>query len=361
MSNRVNIIGELELSENINELIAIYPGRFQPMGRHHFEVYKWLKNKFGNKNTYIATSNKTNERSPFTFTEKVRIMKAGYGIDEVMISYTQSPYRCDEILENYDDENTACVFCVGSKDYDRISFNKKDGTPAYLQPYTENIAELKPISEHAYVILAPHFSIEIEGFGEMSGTTIRQALGAGKIDLFQEIMGWYNSDIAKFMFERLNDEFRIDVHDFIVNNDVVPLINEVSSTAGSGGEQDDGPRFMIGNMATFSKMSQDTATKLGYSVIDYILSGQTEFEIYATEPPNGQTTAVSYFKVGVATNNDEFDGGTNYEPDHSSKTAYLKWSGELEDLAKTLGMKLIDYLGATRSVKQAPKQDTFKE
>ena len=39
-------------------VIAIYPGRFQPMGRHHYATYKALANQFGAENTFIVTSNK---------------------------------------------------------------------------------------------------------------------------------------------------------------------------------------------------------------------------------------------------------------------------------------------------------------
>ena len=38
--------------------VVIYPGRFQPMGKHHAKVYDWLASKFGKSNTYITTSNK---------------------------------------------------------------------------------------------------------------------------------------------------------------------------------------------------------------------------------------------------------------------------------------------------------------
>ena len=33
----------LEQSESpIKKIIAVYPGRFQPMGKHHAKVYDWL-------------------------------------------------------------------------------------------------------------------------------------------------------------------------------------------------------------------------------------------------------------------------------------------------------------------------------
>ena len=54
----------------IKTVIAIYPGRFQPMGKHHKEAFRWLENKFGAENTYIATSDKVDPpKSPLNFSE----------------------------------------------------------------------------------------------------------------------------------------------------------------------------------------------------------------------------------------------------------------------------------------------------
>ena len=51
---------------NIKKIVAIYPGRFQPMGAHHAKAYKWLNSKFSD--TYVATSGKVAlPKSPFGF------------------------------------------------------------------------------------------------------------------------------------------------------------------------------------------------------------------------------------------------------------------------------------------------------
>ena len=42
--------------KTITKVVAIYPGRFQPMGKHHAKTYNWLKSKF--KDAYVATSGK---------------------------------------------------------------------------------------------------------------------------------------------------------------------------------------------------------------------------------------------------------------------------------------------------------------
>ena len=35
---------------NIKNIVAIYPGRFQPMGAHHAKTYRFLKSKFSDGN-----------------------------------------------------------------------------------------------------------------------------------------------------------------------------------------------------------------------------------------------------------------------------------------------------------------------
>jgi nicotinamide mononucleotide adenylyltransferase len=53
----------------IKKIVAIYPGRFQPMGQHHVKAFKWLQQQFG-ADTYIATSDVVNlPKSPFNFKE----------------------------------------------------------------------------------------------------------------------------------------------------------------------------------------------------------------------------------------------------------------------------------------------------
>ena len=72
------IINQLiaEADSTIKTVVAIYPGRFQPMGKHHAEVYKWLAGKFGKANTYIATSDKVAlPKSPLNFREKYQVIR----------------------------------------------------------------------------------------------------------------------------------------------------------------------------------------------------------------------------------------------------------------------------------------------
>ena len=152
-----NIILE---QSNIKTVIAIYPGRFQPMGKHHAKTFKWLQNKFGKANTFLVTSDKTNpEKSPFDFNEKKKIINK-HGIRNVV--QVKNPYQALELLSDYDPETTAAVFMVGTKDAQRLGGK-------FFRPW-EGSADVG-YQDGAYTLIAPHVSLDVPGHGEMSGTT----------------------------------------------------------------------------------------------------------------------------------------------------------------------------------------------
>ena len=125
----------------IKNIIAVYPGRFQPFSKHHAEAFDWLVSKFGNKDSYIATSNKVDPpKSPLDFSEKKMIIdKFGYGANLVEV---KNPYQAQEIAAKYDPKDTAMIFMVGDKDMQedpRFAMKpKKDGAAGYFKPYKGN-------------------------------------------------------------------------------------------------------------------------------------------------------------------------------------------------------------------------------
>jgi hypothetical protein len=190
-------------------VIVIYPGRFQPMGRHHYATYKALADQFGAENTFIATSNKIGPKSPLDFEEKKKIMVA-HGVPADKIVMTRNPYQALEITKDFDPDSTAVVFAVGGKDmresprFANLDGFTKKGTPAYYKTYKPG-EELVGLGKHGYITVAPHVEIDVPGFGEMSGTTLRQALkGATKED-FETIMGFYNQEIYDILQGKLEE------------------------------------------------------------------------------------------------------------------------------------------------------------
>ncbi len=196
----------------VNKVIAVYPGRFQPMGRHHAATFKWLQDKFGKENTYIVTSDKVEmPKSPLNFQEKKAIAtKYGFGDS---IAQVKNPYKAEEVTAKYDPDTTALVFMVGKKDMEedpRFKIGlKKDGTPGYFKKYEEG-KPLQPFTKHGYLIVAPHVSLKTPDGQEMSGTSIRSVLSNPKStpDQFKSIFGWYDPKIEKMIkskFEKKTD------------------------------------------------------------------------------------------------------------------------------------------------------------
>jgi hypothetical protein len=195
----------------IKNVIALYPGRFQPFGKHHASAFKWLQQKFGAANAYIVTSDKVEPpKSPFSFQDKQDII-SHYGYDDRLVQ-VKNPYKAEEILAKLNPADTAVVFMVGAKDMKedpRFTMKpKKDGSPSYFQPFEANKTNLQGFNKHGYLIVAPHQSLNIPGYGEMSGTSLRNALSSNKpksekIELFKSVFGWYDEKTADMIFKKL--------------------------------------------------------------------------------------------------------------------------------------------------------------
>jgi hypothetical protein len=198
-------------------IIALYPGRFQPMGLHHKAAYDWLAKQFGEKNTYIVTSDKTDpQRSPFNFKEKKKIINK-HGIKNVVKAV--SPYFPNEFLQKFDPKKTVVVYMIGEKDSGRLSGYKR------LTKYNKTTSiPYKDINNpYAYYVYAPHVSYNIPSFGEMSGTNIRKALGDREAKLselktrFKSVMGWFDADIFNMVISKMNTnrgKLKEDINDW---------------------------------------------------------------------------------------------------------------------------------------------------
>jgi len=176
------------------QTIAIYPGRFQPMGRHHFQTYQEIASQYGLENTFVATSDAkvVPDKSPFNFEEKKAIMRA-HGIPESQIQKVKNPYFARELYEELGGPDEVEIkYFVGDKDMkENPRFTKTSGTTA--QGYDWSIE------------IAPHVSLEVPGFGEMSGTTLRKALKGADIETFKKIMGVSSPEIYDLLQQKLEE------------------------------------------------------------------------------------------------------------------------------------------------------------
>jgi hypothetical protein len=202
-----------EMDPEAKRKIVLYPGRFQPMGRHHAEVFKSLQKQHGSENVFIVTSNKVAPpRSPLDFEEKKKIM-IKHGIPDSQILQSRSPYRISELEGVFDPEGDIVVYAVGKKDMDEsprfsnLDGKRKDGSPAYLKSFDKNKNKLEPFENHAYVMVAPHVSIKLPNGEEMSGSTLRDAMANLTPESFEEAMGWFDKDIYEMLKGKINESF----------------------------------------------------------------------------------------------------------------------------------------------------------
>ena len=232
MNNLGNWIAEqLIIEQKIKTVIAIYPGRFQPMGPHHVKTYNWLAKKFGKANTFVVTSDKVKlPKSPLNFKEKKSIINK-HGINNVV--QVRNPYQSMELLKNYDPETTAAVFMVGEKDAQRLGGK-------FFRPW-EGVASVG-YRDGAYTLIAPHVSLKVPGFGEMSGTTIRQALANADQKLFKDIMGFYNPSLHKMLLDKFSGLQEELIGNFLLKH---PITEISLNMAGSNTDVDDGIIIII--------------------------------------------------------------------------------------------------------------------
>jgi len=197
------------LEKNEPRTVVLYPGRFQPMGKHHLAVFKELEEKWGTGNVFIITSDKVNlPKSPLNFEEKKQIMLK-HGIPEEQILFARSPYRGNELDKYFDPENTVAIYTVGKKDMDEdprfanLDGVTKGGDPAWYRDFENNKDNLETYNKHGYVMVSPHISMNIPGFGEMCGTTIRACLQNLTPEVFEDLMGWYDEDLYEMVKEKI--------------------------------------------------------------------------------------------------------------------------------------------------------------
>jgi hypothetical protein len=144
--------------------------------------YEYLVKRFGDNAVYLATSDvQAPITSPFSYADKVEMMTT-LGVPASRIVKVKNPYQAKEITDSLSPEEkstTALIFAVSEKDMQqdsaRFQFGtKKNGEPTYLQPMPENEKQLKPMSQHAYVMITPTVNFRVKGADANSASQIRQ-------------------------------------------------------------------------------------------------------------------------------------------------------------------------------------------
>ncbi len=209
------------------------PGGFHPFHAGHFALYQSAKKAFPDADVYVAATNDQSER-PFPFELKEKLAKLA-GVENGRFVQVKSPFMPKEITQNYDPENDVVIFVRSEKDRSeqpKPGGTKKDGSPAYFQPYTGK--DLQPFGKHAYIDYLPTVKF---GPGITSATQIRNMWPTlddkGKNDL---VISLYPSSANnKKMVDTISKMFDQVIGTSPMNEDlkslytkIKPLINEAS-------------------------------------------------------------------------------------------------------------------------------------
>ncbi len=186
----------------------VYPGRFQPMLKHHAEVYQRLVNEYPDAEVYIGTSDKVEPgKSPFNFAEKQKIAQA-HGIDSSRVLQVKNPYHMDSYP--FDKDNTQVIFAVGEKDAEQrfpVNQTKKDGTPGYYQRLGSDDEPL-PMSKRGYIAVAPNVT---DGGDVASASAFRHAMQGARSpeeakQIYTKQFGKYNPDVFNLIYDKVADK-----------------------------------------------------------------------------------------------------------------------------------------------------------
>ena len=151
--------------------IVIMPGGFHPFHAGHMALYNSARQAFPNADLYVAATN-SQETRPFPFAVKEKLAKVA-GVEPGHFIQVKSPFQAKEITQNYNPEQDVLIFVRSEKDRNespKPGGMKKDGTPAYFQPYTGK--DMQPFAKHAYFAYLPTVKF---GPGITSATEIRKA------------------------------------------------------------------------------------------------------------------------------------------------------------------------------------------
>jgi hypothetical protein len=150
--------------------LVIMPGGFHPFHAGHLALYQSAEQAFPGADVKVAATNDTSSR-PFPFALKEKLAQLA-GVPAGNFYQVKSPFRAEEITQHYDPADTQLIFVRSEKDANKppvAGGTKKDGSPAYLQPISDDMA---PMNQHAYMVYLP--TVEF-GPGMTSATEIRSA------------------------------------------------------------------------------------------------------------------------------------------------------------------------------------------
>jgi hypothetical protein len=340
-----DVTKRLDEDEEDRRVIAIYPGRFQPFHKGHYGVYKHLVDRFGKNNVFIATSDKTEgKRSPFNFNQKKRIITSLFDVPNDHVVQVRVPYAPEEVLNQFDPENTTMVVAVSEKDRGRT---KGFESGQYYSEWTGE--DLVGYDEGGFYYVTPMTGFRFRG-DEVSGSKIRQVFRSEEVsdeakrEFFKKLYGQFHPKVYDLLTRKLTESLLPKglIERFVSDGRVQKVIKETrirfslneatnSGTSASGFNLvDDGPTTWHPDPESYRQDIDPIVNKLGYEVVDYLLD-DTEGE-YPGLKDDG-VAIVSMYPQG-------------YDPDSPVSDPNQFYMNYVQALVSGLGMEIINYLGA---------------
>jgi hypothetical protein len=178
-------ISDLFENENYKKVVVL-SGGYHPWTPGHSALYQSAVKAFPDADVWVAATNDTKTR-PFPFEVKKQLAIIA-GVPEDRFIQVRIPFKPDEVTAHYDPNNTVLIYCRSEKDAGdiKIGGNKKDGSPAYIQPY--NPTNLQPLTKHGYMKYLPTVQYKAGSTGITGATQIREMWPTANSKMKQQIV-----------------------------------------------------------------------------------------------------------------------------------------------------------------------------
>jgi len=150
------------------KVIVVYGGGFQPFHAGHLSSYTQAKQKFHTPDFYVASSNDTKVR-PIPFKDKEFLAQQA-GVTDDFVQVVQ-PINPEEIMKKYNEKKDVLILVRSERD--PMKYTKKDGSPAYYQPFV-SIDKCESFETHAYIFVTKKHDFKVNGKEAFSGSQVRK-------------------------------------------------------------------------------------------------------------------------------------------------------------------------------------------
>jgi len=158
----------LNEAKSKGKVIVVYGGGFQPFHAGHLSSYTQAKAKFHTPDFYVASSNDTKVR-PIPFKDKEFLAQQA-GVTDDFVQVVQ-PINPEEIMKKYDEKKDVLILVRSERD--PMKYTKKDGSPAYYQPFV-SIDKCESFETHAYIFVTKKHDFKVNGKEAFSGSQVRK-------------------------------------------------------------------------------------------------------------------------------------------------------------------------------------------